>query len=793
MRKWNKIWKTPSERFLKKHQPTVEKILQLEEEYSSLSEEKLRGKTDWFKQRIQEGETLDDLLVEAFATVREASNRVLKMKPYPVQVMGGIILHKGEIAEMKTGEGKTLVATMPTYLNALAGNGVHVVTVNDYLTKRDWELNKPLYDYLNVTSGYVVNGLTPSTKKDAYAKDITYVVNQQLGFDYLNDNMILSPQDRLQRSLSYAIIDEVDSILLDEARTPLVISRAEEAVSPLYQMMNVLVSHLKEEEYIHNSKDSAVYLTEEGVETIERRLGLDNLASPEHAEVYYIIRQALTANYHYQKDKDYLVNEGRLELIDGNTGRVTPGRRFQGGLHQALEAKEGVEIQKETITLASITYQYFFRMYDKIAGMTGTALTESEEFGEVYNLSVIEVPTNKEVKRIDQPDIVYSTREKKMKGIINDVKTSYEKGQPVLIGVSTIEQSEEIHELLRKAKIHHHVLNAKNHAREAEIISRAGLFGAVTVATNMAGRGTDIKLGEGVLEVGGLKVIGTERNMNRRVDNQLRGRAGRQGDPGDSQFHVSLEDELMSVYATDSMVAVIEALGATSGDEAGVVQNSILSGFLERSQVMLEGRHYDTRKQTVEYDSITNDQRTILYKERKQLLDGEVLAEKIIESIADQCVEQYLNELDWNLKDIEDREKLAQKVEEKFLPEFTLVPDDFTRQPEECKKFMNEIITSHIHEQLEFLEQRPDKQLELKNIALSIVDKRWRNHLDEASAIRKGIHFYSYGGNNPIEEYFFQTTTAFENMNRAIQTDFISAMCKMPIKEVEIEHQHKVA
>lgn len=793
MKKWKKIWKTPSERFLNKHQPTVEKVLMLEKEYASLSDEELRAKTGMFKQRIKLGETIDDLLVEAFATVREASTRVLGMKPYPVQVMGGIILHKGEIAEMKTGEGKTLVATMPTYLNALAAKGVHVVTVNDYLTKRDWELNKPLYDFLNVSSGYVVNGLAPATKKEAYAKDITYVVNQQLGFDYLNDNMILSPQDRLQRSLSYAIIDEVDSILLDEARTPLVISRAEEAVTPLYQMMQVLISHLKEEDYQHNPKDAAVYLTEKGIEKIELRLGLGNLTDPKHAEVYYIIRQTLTANYHFQKDKDYLVQNGKVELIDGNTGRVTPGRRFQGGLHQALEAKEGVEIQKETITLASITYQYFFRMYDKISGMTGTALTEEEEFMEVYNLSVVEVPTNKDIQRFDQPDIVYSTRAKKMQGIVKDVKKATDKKQPVLIGVSTIEQSEEMHELLKEAKIHHHVLNAKNHAREAEIISRAGHYGAVTVATNMAGRGTDIKLGEGVLEVGGLKVIGTERNMNRRVDNQLRGRAGRQGDPGESQFHISLEDELLSVYATESMIAVIEALGATSGDEAGVVQNSILSGFLERAQVMLEGNHYDTRKQTVEYDSITNDQRTLLYDERKQLLDGKVKPEAIVESIAEERIDNYLNGLEWDLKTVEGREYIAQTLEKYFLPDFTLVPEEFIRQPEECRRFIKEKTMNHLREQLRLIEKRADKQQELKRVALGVIDKHWRNHLDEASAIRKGIHFYSYGGKNPIEEYFFQTTNAFEIMNRAIQTDFVAAVCKLRVKEIKIESHTEVA
>lgn len=778
------LFPSPSERFLKKHKKIVQAVLDKDEEMTKLTDEQLKSKTEQFKERLQNGSTLDDILVEAFAVCREASTRVLGMKHFPVQIMGGLILHKGEIAEMKTGEGKTLVGTLPTYLNALAGNGVHVISVNDYLTKRDWEIMEPLYTFLGMTSGYVISGMSPNLKQLAYKKDITYVVNQQLGFDYLFDNLTVNPDEKMQRGLNYAIIDEVDAILLDEARTPMVISKPQEEVSPLYPIVNATVARLKEEEdYEKSPKDTDVHLTDDGMKKIERIFGIKSLVEPEHTEFYYLIRQCLLAHYHYERDKHYIVHENKVELIDENTGRVTPGRRYQGGLHQALEAKEGVTIEKETVNLASITYQYFFRMYNKISGMTGTAATEEEEFQEVYNLDVVIVPTNKDIQRIDNPDIVYSTREKKMAGILKDIQTAHAKGQPVLVGVSTISQSEELHHLLKKEKIKHHVLNAKNHALEAEIISQAGQFGGVTVATNMAGRGTDIKLGEGVKEVGGLRIIGTERNVNRRVDNQLRGRAGRQGDVGESQFHVSLEDELTQTFGTDSMKSVIEAMGVANGNEAGVVQNSFLSGFVERSQKMLEGRHFDARKSTVEYDSVINDQRILLYAERDQLLHDEVTVMEIVNKVARRVVENKINALEINSPD--DAEKTIAYVEKTFLLPYTLT-EDFFQSCTDIKERLIARILKHIEMNIQaFDSASPERKQLLRSRALKIVDKHWMNHMDIVDNIRKTVHYQAYSQKQPLEVFLFQTTEEFGMMSRTIQDDFVTLVATMPAKEPE--------
>lgn len=789
----SKLMDKASELFSKKYKKESEAIERLDNEMQKYSDKELQHKTIEFKERLNDGETLDDLMVEAFAVCRESCYRILGMKPFFVQLMGAVLLHKGEIAEMKTGEGKTLVATMPTYLNALSGKGVHVVTVNSYLTERDYLLNKPLYDFLGVTSGYITETTPDDIKKECYQKDITYIVNSQLGFDYLNDNRAMHKRETFQRGLNYAIIDEVDSILLDEARTPLILSRAVREESNMVLMVNVLISHLKPDDYNVELKDIAVYLTEKGITKIENFFGLENLMDPDNAELVYTIRQSLLAHYYYSKDKHYLVSDNEIKLIDENTGRVTKGRRYSGGLHQALEAKEGVKVKQENETMASITYQYFFRYYDKIAGMTGTAITEKEELMDVYNLDVVAVPTNKPIQRIDKPDLVYATKELKLKGVLKDIIKTHEQKQPILIGVSTIEQSEEIHALLSKEGIKHTVLNAKNHLKEAEIISQAGQLGAVTVATNMAGRGTDIKLGAGVVEVGGMKIIGTERNMNRRVDNQLRGRAGRQGDVGESQFHVSLEDELLKVFGTDSMKNIVEIMGAALGNEDGVVQNTHISGFIERSQSLLEGNHYDTRKQTIQYDAIINDQRTLTYEERAKVLHEEVSLTDIIKGFAEKHIDSHLK---FTLDDCLDKEDSSQFIADKLTEIFHLNTQTKLSIFESCGntienlKYRNTsealikrvkiILLQHVESRLNILEKDNEGTGErMREEFLSIIDRNWMNHLENIDDIRESIHLVSYAGENPFDAYLIMTDAKFKEMNETIQRELLSVICAM--------------
>lgn len=778
-----RLFKTESEKFLAKYQPLVRAVEAEEKNIQRLTDKKLQHKTDEFKQRLQAGETLDDLLVEAFAVCREASRRVLNMRHFPVQIMGGIALHKGRAAEMKTGEGKTLVATLPSYLNALEGKGVHIVTVNDYLTERDYYLNKPLFDFLGITSGFVTQTMTPSEKQEAYHQDITYVVNTQLGFDYLNDNRAMKPEHCLQRGLHYAIIDEVDSILLDEARTPLILSQSDDDVSSWVPIIDVMVKNLEKDEYEVEIKSQSGMLTEKGIERFERILKIDNLMDSKHAELNHVIGQALLANYVFRKDKHYLVRNDRIELIDENTGRITEGRRYSHGLHQAIEAKEGVTIQKENITLASITYQYLFGYYEKISGMTGTAITEEEEFWDVYGLEVVEVPTNKPINREDHEDMVYATYEMKLRGILKDVKSSVEKGQPVLIGVSTIEQSEEIDALLNKAGIKHEVLNAKNHEREAQIIADAGQMNAVTVATNMAGRGTDIKLGKGVKEVGGLKVIGTERNMNRRVDNQLRGRSGRQGDIGESRFHVSLDDEMMEIFASDKMKGIIETLGSTAGGENGVVENRILSGFIEKTQMMLEGQHYDSRKSTIEFDGVLSAQRELIYKQRKQVLMDEVDVISLIRGQVKAVINRKVDEVfakDGVLTN-ENYSTVVKDLHETFTKDYGTealyiqqLPRDTEKSEEVVRKAVTKPISELIEERLDAFESADSlTKAQVKASLLSIIDAHWRKHLIITEEIKDGIHLVSYVGEEPLEAYFFQTTKAFNEMVAKIQTDML--------------------
>lgn len=777
------FFKPESEKFRARHKKDVALIESLEPEMTKLSNIELRNKTDEFKSRLHAGESLDDLMIEAYAVCREASKRTLNMRHFPVQLLGGIALHKGKVAEMKTGEGKTLVATLPTYLNALDGKGVHIVTVNDYLTKRDYDLNKPLFDFLGLSSGYVTQDMSASEKRDAYHQDVTYVVNTQLGFDYLNDNRMMKAENCLQRGLPYCIIDEVDSILLDEARTPLIISQSDADVSHWVPIVDILVKKLEKEDYQVEEKTQSGSLTESGIEKMERILDIDNLMDDQHIELNYTIRQALIANYVLRKDKHYLVTEDQVELIDENTGRVTKGRRYSNGLHQALEAKEGVTIQKESVTLASITYQYLFGYYDKISGMTGTAITEEEEFWDVYRLEVVLIPTNKPIKRIDHPDRVYATQDKKLEGIVKDVKASHDLGQPVLIGVSTIAQSEQVSYALTEANIAHHVLNAKNHKLEASIIASAGQKGAVTVATNMAGRGTDIKLGEGVIDLGGLKIIGTERNMNRRVDNQLRGRAGRQGDIGESRFHVSLDDEMMQVFATDKMKQIIETMGATAGNKDGVIENRFLSGFIERTQSGLEGQHYDSRKETIEFDGVMNAQRELIYAERKDILTGKVSIAALMRGQTDGLVEVILNKA-FDHVDVLSTEAfttLVSQLHETFTKAFeddSLYLSTLTRGQEKTRPAVQETITTPLKELVEarlyaFEGSNEHHQYQVKSGLLSIIDHHWRQHLIDVDEIKNGIHLVTYVGENPLEAYLFQTNTAFNAMVHAIKLDML--------------------
>lgn len=775
--------RTESQKFQAKNKTLVEQIEALEPTIKQLTDEQLKNKTTEFKERLHAGETLDDLLVEAFAVCREASVRVLGMRHFAVQLLGGIALHQGKAAEMKTGEGKTLVATLPTYLNALAGEGVHVVTVNDYLTERDHNLNQPLYEFLGLTSGFVTQTMTPQQKKNAYYRDITYVVNTQLGFDYLNDNRVLHPGARLLRGLNYCIIDEVDSILLDEARTPLIISSPIDEVSSWLPIIDILVKNLKKDEFEVDIRSVSGRLTDKGTDRIEKILNIQNLMDVKHSEINHIISQSLLANYVYRKDKHYLVRNDMVELIDENTGRVTEGRRYSNGLHQAIEAKEGVTIQKETITLASITYQYLFRYYNKISGMTGTAMTDEEEFWEVYRLPVVEIPTNVPVQRDDHADMVYATKESKLLGILKDIRASYEKGQPVLIGVSTIEQSEEVHRLLKENKIPHELLNAKNHEREAQIIAQAGQMHAITVATNMAGRGTDIKLGEGVPEVGGLKVIGTERNINRRVDNQLRGRSGRQGDVGESRFHVSLDDELMQVFASDRMKEIIETLGATAGGENGVVENTILSSFIARTQMTLEGQHFDARKDTIEFDAILSLQREIIYDQRLQVLTSDVSVQDLMRGQPISVVNSLLKDAFQKTKVISDDafKNLVETLHQAYTKDigdesmyFDGMDDNVRKTEENVRRALQTPLEELVEQRILEYEQADDvARFDMRKDLLLVVDHYWQRHLIATEEIKDGIYLVSYIGKEPVEEFFTETTIAYERMVENIQEDML--------------------
>ncbi|MDQ0177073.1 preprotein translocase subunit SecA [Bacillus chungangensis] len=768
-------------RELKSLEKIADKIDALSGTMEQLTDEELRQKTTEFKERYKNGESLDDMLVEAFAVVREGAKRVLNMYPFKVQLMGGAALHDGNIAEMKTGEGKTLTATMPVYLNALSGKGVHVITVNEYLASRDAEEMGQLYEFLGLTVGLNLNSLSKEEKKEAYEADITYGTNNEFGFDYLRDNMVVYKEQMVQRPLHYAVIDEVDSILIDEARTPLIISGQAQKSTQLYIQANAFVRTLKkEEDYTYDEKTKGVLLTEEGMNKAERAFGIDNLFDITHVTLNHHINQALKAHVSMHLDVDYVVQEGEIVIVDQFTGRLMKGRRFSDGLHQAIEAKEGVEIQNESMTMATITFQNYFRMYKKLAGMTGTAKTEEEEFRNIYNMRVIPIPTNKPIVRDDRPDLIYASMEGKFRAVVEDIAERHKAGQPVLVGTVAIETSELISKLLVKKGVRHNVLNAKNHGREAEIIAEAGHQGAVTIATNMAGRGTDIKLGEGVKELGGLAVVGTERHESRRIDNQLRGRSGRQGDPGVTQFYLSMEDELMRRFGSDNMKSMMMRLGM---DDSQPIQSKMVTKAVESAQKRVEGNNFDARKQLLQYDDVLRQQREIIYNQRNEVLESEHLreiVEKMIQSTVDRVVSVHTpkaeEEEEWNLQGIIDY------VHANLLPEGDVAITDLRgKEPEEMAELMMEKVKMRYNEKEEQMAEDQMREFE-KVVLLRAVDSKWIDHIDAMDQLRQGIHLRAYGQIDPLREYQNEGFMMFERMIEAIEEDASKYIMKAEIR-----------
>lgn len=784
----------------------ADKVLAKEEEYASFSDEQLQNKAEEFKEYIEEekekgravADILDDILVDAFATAREGAFRALGMKPYKVQVMGGIALHRGDIAEMRTGEGKTLTATMPVYLNALAGDGVHVVTVNEYLSKRDAEEMGVLYNYLGLSVGLNLNSMNSEEKRAAYNADITYSTNNELGFDYLRDNMVKSVEARVQRPLNYAIIDEVDSVLIDEARTPLIISGEGQESTSLYQVANAFVKTLKraEEEdgsdgdYTLDVKTKAIQLSENGIDKAESYFGLKNLYDLKNVDLTHHINQALKANYTMALDVDYVVAEdGEILIVDQFTGRTMPGRRFSEGLHQAIEAKEGVAIQKESKTMATITFQNFFRMYKKLSGMTGTAKTEEEEFRNIYNMYVTTIPTNKPIVRIDAPDFIYSTMEAKFNAVAREVKECYDRGQPVLLGTVSIETSELVSRLLYKYGVPHKVLNAKQNESEAEIIKQAGQKGSITIATNMAGRGTDIKLGEGVRELGGLAVIGTERHESRRIDNQLRGRSGRQGDPGYSRFYLSLEDELMVRFGADRLQRL---MGKTDDTP---LESKMVSRSVESAQKRVEGNNYDARKQVLQYDDVLRKQREIMYAERNEVLENEVVTD-IIDRMTEEAVEKTIKYATQTLEahsEKEETEEIVKSLNEKFLGQCPIKEDEYSEvmSDEEIKQLALEKINNEYEQKRELLGDETMNSFE-RYILLNVIDDRWTDHIDQMDQLRKGIFLRSYGQIDPLREYKNEGHEMFEYMIDEIECEVVANLLRIKVErheEIELKEE----
>ena len=777
---------------IKKMRAIADHINEIEPNYIKLSDANLVAKTDEFKRRLQKGETLDDLLPEAFAVVREASKRVLGMRHFDVQLMGGVCLHNGNIAEMRTGEGKTLVATLPVYLNALTGKGVHVVTVNDYLATRDSEQMGRLYNFLGLSTGLIVANLDFNQRREAYACDITYGTNNEFGFDYLRDNMVTDVLQMVQRPLNYAIVDEVDSILIDEARTPLIISGPGQRSTDNYYKLAKIVPHLvRDEDYIIDEKQKTIAPTDSGIEKVEKMLGVENLYDAENIELNHLLGASLRAYAMMHRDTDYVVKDGEVVIVDEFTGRLMFGRRYSDGLHQAIEAKEGLKVERESQTLASVTFQNYFRMYEKLAGMTGTAKTEEKEFIDIYGLEVIPIPPNKPLIRTDLPDQIFKTKAAKYRAVVRNAVERHKVGQPLLIGTTSITQSEELSDMLLRAGVPHNVLNAKHHEKEAEIVANAGQMGMVTIATNMAGRGTDITLGEGVPELGGLAILGTERHESRRIDNQLRGRSGRQGDPGSSQFFLSLEDDLMRIFGADNITGIMDKLGM---EEDEPIEHSLITKSIERAQKKVEDHNYNIRKYVLEYDDVMNQQREVLYEQRRRILRNESLRETInemIDKLVTDAVDAYADEKlypeEW------DYEGLYKHLSQYFLTEDIMTPQDmeeYTRQ--ELLERLLEIAHEEYQDRVNMLGEAMFSQLE-KAIMLRVVDNKWMEHLDNMDMLREGIGLRAYGQKNPLVEYKFEAFEMFQNMIAAIQDETIMALYKIRaqlIQEIEEPVDH---
>ena len=807
-----KVFGTHSERELKRIEPLVKRIEELRPSMQQLSDAQLKAKTEEFKKRLSEGETLDDLLPEAFAVVREAGKRVLNMEHFRVQLIGGIILHQGRIAEMKTGEGKTLVSTLPAYLNALEGKGVHIVTVNDYLAKRDAEWMGEIHKFLGLTVGVVLNSMTPEERRAAYACDITYVTNNELGFDYLRDNMVIYKEQLVLRDLHYAIIDEVDSVLIDEARTPLIISGQSGKSTKLYEICDILARQMQRGEdmedlskmdaimgvereetgdFIVNEKDKIVNLTAQGVEKVEKFFQIDNLADPENIEIQHNIILALRAHNLMFRDQDYVVKDDEVLIVDEFTGRIMPGRRYSDGLHQAIEAKEHVKVKRESKTLATITFQNFFNKFDKKAGMTGTALTEEKEFRDIYGMDVIEIPTNRPIARKDLQDAVYKTRKEKLHAIVEAVKEAHAKQQPVLVGTITIEASEELSRMLSKQGIPHKVLNAKFHELEAEIVADAGVHGAVTIATNMAGRGTDIKLDDVAREAGGLKIIGTERHESRRIDNQLRGRSGRQGDPGESKFYISLEDDLMRLFGSERLISMFNTLGIPENQE---IEHKMLTNAIESAQKKIESNNFGIRKNLLEYDQVMNEQREIIYKERRQVLDGESMRDaiyKMITDITESKVDMVIgDDTDYDDWDLEELNSL-------LLPIIPLAPVKRGRISKPKKNALKqqlkeEAVKLYEAKEAEFPEPEAIRELE-RVILLKVIDRKWMDHIDDMEQLRQGAGLQAYGQRDPLVEYKMNGYEMFDEMTENIKEDTVRALLHVRVEQkVEREQVAKV-
>ncbi len=807
-----KIFGTHSSRELKRIEPLVDKIEALRPAMQALSDEELRGKTEEYKKRLTEGETLDDLLPEAYATVREAAKRVLNMEHYRVQLIGGIILHQGRIAEMRTGEGKTLVSTLPAYLNALEGKGVHVVTVNDYLAKRDAEWMGQVHEFLGLKVGVVLNSMTSEERQEAYKCDITYVTNNELGFDYLRDNMVIYKEQLVLRGLHYAIIDEVDSVLIDEARTPLIISGQSGKSTALYEMCDLLARQMKrgddvqeltkmdaimgvvQEEtgdFVVNEKDKIINLTAAGMEKVERFFHIDNFADPENLEIQHNIILALRAHNLMFRDKDYVVKDDQVLIVDEFTGRIMPGRRYSDGLHQAIEAKEHVKVKRESKTLASITFQNFFNLFDKKCGMTGTALTEETEFREIYGMDVVVIPTNRPVIRKDLQDAVYKTKREKLNAIVNAVEEAHATGQPVLVGTITIEASEELSRMLTKRGIQHKVLNAKFHELEAEIVADAGVHGAVTIATNMAGRGTDIKLDEEARAAGGLKIIGTERHESRRIDNQLRGRSGRQGDPGESKFYISLEDDLMRLFGSERLISMFNTLGIPEGQE---IEHKALTNAIESAQKKIESNNYGIRKNLLEYDRVMSEQREIIYEERLRVLNGESMRDviyKMITDITENCVDICINDdadiSDWDFNELNTL----------LIPTIPLQPltPERVKMPKKNslkQQLKEEAVKLYEAKEAEFPEPEAIRELE-RVVLLKVIDRKWMDHIDDMEQLRQGVGLQAYGQRDPLVEYKMSGYEMFDEMTQNIREETVRLLFHIKIEQkVEREQQAKI-